>query len=474
MTDDSAIGDIDFTAHEGDLDSDTDSRIRPLYYPSSGSASGTEFTVINMDAEELRKSQRKKRAPQIVIQPAATGNYDSDDDDDDASTPSGENTDRNPMSLFSVSSESLDQLVNRERYLQSTFESMSGAEGDRTPTNKSSFSAKFLTNSANRNQEAINAVKQTKSDPEARKKREELSKRIAEAKKKLESVGHSSPLRCSQSIHDLSHIPEREKWPKKPVYVDDTSSPESSLRRSCSLSDLSMQNVPAKRSQTIRSEKPTPPARITPRYVKNNSMMRSKSSVVLNQHSDSENDPKQKKMSRLMRPTISSHNKISQKPLQGRKKQSYSTSNLNQIGVDNTSTSDEDETPKKPQVPPRMSRQTSNFDSSQSLKRYINNQDPKKGHSINFDDTLVNEDPGLSSESVDLSSIEFSNQLCEDVSKQLMATADNVVKIYQKLKENDETSEAQPEALDNIKMSLIRTYKVVHDCIFNEFKQKAH
>lgn len=92
------------------------------------------------------------------------------------------------MSLFSVSSESLDQLVNRERYLQSTFESMSGAEGNRTPTNKSSFSAKFLTNSANRNQEAINAVKQTKSDPEARKKREELSKRIAEAKKKLESV----------------------------------------------------------------------------------------------------------------------------------------------------------------------------------------------------------------------------------------------------------------------------------------------
>lgn len=98
------------------------------------------------------------------------------------------------MSLFSVSSESLDQLVNRERYLQSTFESMSGAEGDRTPTNKSSFSAKFLTNSANRNQEAINAVKQTKSDPEARKKREELSKRIAEAKKKLESVSLFSVL----------------------------------------------------------------------------------------------------------------------------------------------------------------------------------------------------------------------------------------------------------------------------------------
>lgn len=84
--------------------------------------------------EELRKSQRKKKAPQIVIQQTATsstyGSNDSDDDDDEASTPSGENTDRNPMSLFSLSSESLDQLVSRERYLQSTFESMSGMENE--------------------------------------------------------------------------------------------------------------------------------------------------------------------------------------------------------------------------------------------------------------------------------------------------------------------------------------------------------
>lgn len=50
-----------------------------------------------------------------------------------ASTPSGENTDRNPMSMLSVSSESLDQIVNREKYLQATFESMSGAEMD-TPS----------------------------------------------------------------------------------------------------------------------------------------------------------------------------------------------------------------------------------------------------------------------------------------------------------------------------------------------------
>lgn len=39
------------------------------------------------------------------------------------------------MSLLSLSSESLDQLVSRERYLQSTFESMSGVETDpQTPS----------------------------------------------------------------------------------------------------------------------------------------------------------------------------------------------------------------------------------------------------------------------------------------------------------------------------------------------------
>lgn len=97
-------------------------------------SSGGEFTVTNIDVEELRKSQRKKKAPQIVIQQTVAsstyGSNDSDDDDDEASTPSGENTDRNPMSLFSLSSESLDQLVSRERYLQSTFESLSGMESE--------------------------------------------------------------------------------------------------------------------------------------------------------------------------------------------------------------------------------------------------------------------------------------------------------------------------------------------------------
>lgn len=158
-------------------------------------SSGNDFTVTNIDVDELRKSQRKKKTttPQILIQQSSStyGSQDSDDDDDEVSTPSGENTDRNPMSLFSISSESLDQLVSREKYLQSTFESMSGAE---TETNNhgsgtnNTISSKFLTRTTDHNAAAINAVKQTKSDPEAMKKRQLLNRRIAETKKKLESV----------------------------------------------------------------------------------------------------------------------------------------------------------------------------------------------------------------------------------------------------------------------------------------------
>ncbi|KAL3268910.1 hypothetical protein HHI36_007997 [Cryptolaemus montrouzieri] len=53
-------------------------------------------------------------------------------------------------------------------------------------------------------------------------------------------------------------------------------------------------------------------------------MTRSRSSGGLN-HSDYDNNSNEKKISRLMRPTISSHNKINNKNLQNRKKQSYST-----------------------------------------------------------------------------------------------------------------------------------------------------
>ncbi|CAH1118398.1 unnamed protein product [Phaedon cochleariae] len=473
MTDDSAIGDAESTAHDGDIDSDNEYRHRAIYYPSQSAAqSGSEYTVTNIDADELRKSQRKKKTPQILIQPTSStyGSNDSDDDDDEASTPSGENTDRNPLSLFSLSSESLDQLVTRERYLQSTFESMSGVENEvHTPSNKSSISSKFLTKSGERNQEAINAVKQTKNDPDAIRKRQELNKRVADARKRLESVGHSSPLKYSQSIHDLSHIPERDRWSKKQVYLDE-SSPDSSLRRSCSLSDLSVQMpvVPKRKIDQVSGKKNTGPvARNASRYTKNNSITRSRSSGVLNQ-SDSDQETQDKKVSRLMRPTISSHNKINNKSLQNRKKHSYSTSNLNTVGTtDNISTSDEE----TPTAPPRTKQLS--FDNSPPTvtpRRHLNNKEKNRAfrHTIHFDDTITNEDLDSNDS---FSSMEISNQLCDDLIDQLTGTAENVVKLYDRLNEGEESNESHMEKIDKVKMSMIRTHKILHDCIFKDLKQ---
>lgn len=55
---------------------------------------------------------------------------------------------------------------------------------------KSSISAQYLRNgsSSSRNVEIINATRLMKNDSETAKKREELRKRIADTKKKLENV----------------------------------------------------------------------------------------------------------------------------------------------------------------------------------------------------------------------------------------------------------------------------------------------
>ncbi|KAJ8981871.1 hypothetical protein NQ317_008218 [Molorchus minor] len=261
---------------------------------------------------------------------------------------------------------------------------------------------------------------------------------------------------------------------KSEVYLDE-SSPDSSLRRSCSLSDLSMQLPAVSKRKIDQGKKPTNTIRNNSRYIKNNSITRSRSSGVLNQ-SDSDPETQEKKVSRLMRPTISSHNKINNKSLQNRKKHSYSTSNINTIGItDNISTSDDDLP--TPTAPPR-SRNYDNGQPAITPRRHLNNKEKSRAsrHTIHFDDTLTNEDID-SNES--MSSVEktnplhftVSNQLCDDLIDQLTTTAEKVVKLYDRLNESDDTNESQIEKIDRVKMSMIRTHKVLHDCIFRELKQ---
>lgn len=52
-----------------------------------------------------------------------------------------------------------------------------------------------------------------------------------------------------------------------------------------------------------------------------------------------------------------------------------------------------------------------------------------------------------------------------------MTTAEKVVNLYDRLNETDDTSESQIERIDRVKMSILRTHKILHDCIFRELKQ---
>ncbi|KAK4878078.1 hypothetical protein RN001_010584 [Aquatica leii] len=502
LTDDSALGgsvrdtDIESTAHDADIDSDQEYRHQPLYYPSQiDSASGSEFTITNMDADELRKSQRRKKPnlPQIAIQPISiSGSQDSDDDDDEASTPSGENTDRNPMSMLSVSSESLDQIVHREKYLQSTFESLSGAELETSPASKS-ISSQYLTRTngslSTRNMAVIHAAKQTKFDSDATKKREELAKRIAMTRKKLQSVGYSSPLKCSQSIYDLSHIPEKDKWSspvRKPAHID-AESPDNSLRRACSLSDLSMQG-PIVKKVSVKPVKATATGRSNLRYNKSTSITRSSSTGVLNQ-SDSDNESLDKKpQSRLMRPTISSQNKIaSNKNVAMRKRQSYSVMNLSNVGQEDSSSEENEKMllSSKPVAPPRVRSLNEN---GQGLiappRRHVANKEKSKNNrvltvydrkKVDLDNTLTNNDNDI--EHLDVSTVQLSTQLCDEVAYQLTKAANNVLELYKRLTDTETSSSEQlanlqkTDMVKNLEMSIARTLRMLQGLTLEILKQ---
>ncbi|KAJ2943467.1 hypothetical protein O0L34_g12274 [Tuta absoluta] len=133
-----------------------------------------------------------------------------DSDDDEVSTPSGDNTERNPLS---GSCESIDTAVRRKEYLKSAFDSLSGAEMDTTLiAGHNSLSSQHLSRPRN-SAPAPSPAPRTPGknvDPDAARRREELNRRILETRRQLESVAFRSNLKSSQSTTDLSYIPEKD------------------------------------------------------------------------------------------------------------------------------------------------------------------------------------------------------------------------------------------------------------------------
>eukprot|EP00095_Tigriopus_kingsejongensis_P003257 maker-scaffold69_size418775-snap-gene-2.28 protein:Tk03257 transcript:maker-scaffold69_size418775-snap-gene-2.28-mRNA-1 annotation:"mitogen-activated protein kinase-binding protein 1-like isoform x2" len=246
-TDDSSLGSLNLDANEHDADIDEFSdglttqddgestepeHLERTMYFGQMDEKPSEYHVNAMDAEELRKSQRryKKGRGEQIATPSQES--DLDEEEDDASTPNADTSERNNMSMFSVSSENVDLVGRRERFLKSNFDSLSGAEdtgatpaarGGSTPSPSVSgpqrHSTNFLNNSISnqyregggpsalqRNAKTI-ARAQSFRDEEQNRKREELQRRIEETRKKLQNIGYRSMMRGSQSISDLSNIP---------------------------------------------------------------------------------------------------------------------------------------------------------------------------------------------------------------------------------------------------------------------------
>ncbi|XP_026291187.2 mitogen-activated protein kinase-binding protein 1 isoform X6 [Frankliniella occidentalis] len=531
-TDDSSIGsykyeDMESTEHDGDVEdysegegesTEPEHSQRLIYYPAAEETTSV-YTVNAMDVEELRRSQRRFRKNQrperlsdlpLVSPSGVSGSQDSDDDDEEVSTPSADTAERNLMSMLSVSSESLDIMGQREKYLKNTFDSLSGAEQDKEHySGKKSISSQYhgRLSTTPRNTAVINAAWQSRTEPETSRKREELKKRIEETRRKLQSVGYRSNLKSSQSIQDLSRFPEKERrngaphrmlrppgiahykyTPVLPAVDSDDggTEPGGAIRRACSLSDLanpSPRRTPVQVSGKVSNHKPSSASRTLPRpgFKTGSAMTRSSSVGVLNQ-SDSESDlslshhpTPATRMNGLMRPTISSQNKMTsgvggkgRMPAKRGLSGAFSSMNLSQVGNNEDSSSEEISSVGKPRqrsssidrssgapmslppgghsaVPHRRTMTSvpiNRFGGERDLVAPVPPPRPTRLRTSSSNPTNLSHqlDPSPqelpvkdTDSGVDLASAPLSHELISSITDQLMRTADTVVQLHKRL-----------------------------------------
>ncbi|XP_058056693.1 uncharacterized protein LOC131208065 [Anopheles bellator] len=261
---------------------------------------------------------------------------------------------------------------------------------------------------------------------------------------------------------------------------------ESSIRRACSLSDLSMGKgkangyKPSPSNRTISTPTRNPPKRSTSSVGKGGGPMslasgmgvRSVSVGMLNQASDSEAEPVGGSRGGLLKPTISSQNKIngsSNGPTNGsggkyinprsaagiinRRKglqNAYSSVNISTTGQDESS-SEESPTsvvspmPTKPAVPPRPRsiafehKRIANVNASLVAKKTVT---VVVGGATDTNGGGGGQNHGgiVPIKDTDLDNADLTNQLCTNIINQLVQTTASVIQLHQRLKSSDETA----------------------------------
>ncbi|XP_035215773.1 mitogen-activated protein kinase-binding protein 1-like isoform X2 [Stegodyphus dumicola] len=233
-------------------DERSDSEISEMvYYPASEDESDVpdgSFLVCANNENNIKASQKPKHEKLLNEKPIAntSEHIETNSDDEEASTPV--DSERSFLSSLCISTENLERLGQREKFMKSNYESLEKTDSVDLHQNdvedknlyRQSISAKFLAGSLTPLKRSYMNGAKSPVVPERQlttptKKREELLKALNEAKKKLETVGYRSGLSSSKSIADLHSTPDREIF-KSPKYC----SPEGDIRRAASMTDLSM------------------------------------------------------------------------------------------------------------------------------------------------------------------------------------------------------------------------------------------
>merc|ERR1712223_2111648 len=119
--------------------------------------------------------------------------------------------------MMSVSSENVDRVGRRERFMKSNFESLQSSNNEQVqqpnviPSNSISNQFREAGSASALQRNAVTIARaQSLRDSDQNKRREELQKRIEDTRRKLQNIGYQSMLRGSQSISDLtSHLPDK-------------------------------------------------------------------------------------------------------------------------------------------------------------------------------------------------------------------------------------------------------------------------
>ncbi|CAH0699577.1 unnamed protein product [Spodoptera exigua] len=505
--------DQESTEHDGDIEDISDGERtsssergnRPTYYPGNNDdETPGEFMVNAMDADELRESMRRSKRwtgeTRLELPPphAKLTGTPQDSDDDEVSTPSGDNTERNPLS---GSCESLDTAGRREKYIKSAFDSLSAADMDATLTGgNTSLSSQHLSRgpaAAARSGPAPSPAPRTPVkalDPEAARRREELNRRIHETRRQLETVAFRSNLKSSQSTTDLSYIPEKDSTRRnRPVSMaipsnskpyanrshlsaSDREEEGSGMRRAISLSDLAAKPMPAPRTTQGQTSKPSTPqngsnskspgnfVRPAPRYTNKSNMTRSSSVGVLNQ-SDSESDPQPSRQQSnrsqgLMRPTISSLNKAAANTARRRGlANAYSAVSLATGAHEESSSEAEDRNNGDGTAPPRP--RASSVDHSQRRIGRSGSERDLSAKAREVTARLTANTRQRQKQEPPAEANLTSSQLCSALTEQLTKTASKVVQLYASL-------QREPNAaadISGLEAAILETQKVLRSAV---------